>query len=176
MTWERYPNADYPEAYDEANMVKATDVPVDDALGSVSAQGTLTLDTNPTDGDTMTVDTKVYTFEDTLTDVDGNIHIGAAVADTQANIEAAFDLSGTAGTDYATSMTAHATVTIGAFASDEAVLTAVTAGAAGNSIVTTETFDEATNVFDAATLGTTQEGETDPASNLTVTQASGGPL
>jgi hypothetical protein len=127
-------------------------------VDAVASQGTLTLDTNPTDGDTMTVDARVYTFEDTLTDVDGNIKIGIDLAATKLNLVAAFDLSGTAGVDYATSMTAHATVTIASFVGDDAVLTAVTPGVAGDSIVTTETFNEVTNVFDAATLGTTTAG------------------
>jgi hypothetical protein len=117
----------------------------------VAAQGTLTVDTQITNGDTMTVDTKTYTFQDTLTDVDGNIKIGATLAATQANLVAAFDLSGIAGTDYAASMTAHPTVNIADFAADAAVLTAKTKGTAGNSIATTETFTAGTNIFDAAT-------------------------
>jgi len=28
MSWERYPNANYPQAYDEADMVKADGIPV----------------------------------------------------------------------------------------------------------------------------------------------------
>lgn len=128
-------------------------------FAGVAAQGTLTMDTNPTDGDTMTVDSKVYTFQSTLTDSDGNIQIGGTLADTKSNLVEAFDLSGTAGTDYAASMTAHPTVNIAAFVADDAVLTAKTAGTAGNSIATTETFTAGTNVFDAATLGTTLAGE-----------------
>lgn len=125
----------------------------------VASQGTLTLDTNPTDADTMTVDAKTYTFEDTLTDVDGNIHIGATTADTIANLRGAFSLNtGEAGTDYAASMTAHPTVTISAFTGDDGILTAKTVGTAGDSIVTTETFTAGTNIFDAATLGTTTAG------------------
>lgn len=124
----------------------------------VAAQGTLTIAVQPTDGDTVTIGGRTYTFETTLTDVDGNIQIGAAVTDTQNNLVAAFDLSGTAGTDYATSMTANTEVTIGAFATNDAVITAVEKGAAGNSIATTETFTSGSNVFDAATLGTTTAG------------------
>ena len=128
-------------------------------VGSQEAEGTLTLDTLPTDGDTMTVDYKTYTFQDTLTDVDGNIKIVAGdLAATQANLVAAFDLSGVAGTDYATSMIKHWTVSIAAFAANNAVLTAKVGGTVGNSIVTTETFTAVTNVFDAATLGTTTAG------------------
>lgn len=31
MSWERYPNSNYPEPWDEADMVKATDVATNDA-------------------------------------------------------------------------------------------------------------------------------------------------
>jgi len=127
---------------------------------TVAAEGTLTLDTQPTDGDTFTVDTKTYTFESALTNVDGNIAIGVDLAGSQANLVAAFDLSGVAGTDYATAMTAHTSVDIAAFATNAAVLTAKTSGPDGNSIATTETFNAGTNVFDAATLGTTTKGAT----------------
>jgi len=126
--------------------------------GAVKSEGTLTLDTIPTDADTMTVDGRVYTWEDSLTNVDGNIYTGGSLAQAKLNLVAAFDLSGTAGVDYATAMTAHATVTIAAFSVNDAVLTAVAPGTAGNTIVTTETYTPAGNVFDAATLGTTTAG------------------
>ncbi len=127
-------------------------------VAAIASQGTLTMDTIPTDGDTMTVDAKTYTFQTTLTDVDGNVTIGGSLAQAKLNIVAAFDLSGVAGTDYATSMTANATVNIATFVADAAVLTAKTGGVAGNALVTTETFTPVTNVFDAATLGTTTAG------------------
>lgn len=38
MSWQRYPNANYPEAYDEDNMVKATDVPVNEDGGLAEIQ------------------------------------------------------------------------------------------------------------------------------------------
>ncbi len=125
----------------------------------VAAQGTLTMDTIPADGNTMTVDTKVYTFQTTLTDVNGNVNIGGTLAQAKLNIVAAMDLSGTPGTDYATSMTAHTSVDMATFVSDDSVLTAKRAGTAGDSIATTETFTPVTNIFDAATLGTTTAGD-----------------
>ncbi len=127
----------------------------------VAAQGTLTLDTIPADTNTLTVDARVYTFQSTLTDVDGNIKIGANLAATKANLVAAFARGGTPGTDYADKMTVHLSVTMAAFVSDDAVLTAVVAGTGGNSIVTTETFTPAGNIFDATTLGTTTTGSGD---------------
>lgn len=36
MSWERYPNANYPEPWDEAEMVKATDVATNVDGGSLT--------------------------------------------------------------------------------------------------------------------------------------------
>jgi putative NIF3 family GTP cyclohydrolase 1 type 2 len=126
--------------------------------GEVASQGTLTVTSQPDDGDTFTLNGKVYTFQDTLTDVDGNIFTGGTEAQAKANIEAAINLTGTAGVDYAASMTLHPTISCGTFAGDDVVLTAKTPGSAGDALTTTETFNDPTSVFDAATLGTTTAG------------------
>jgi len=131
---------------------------IDPSAGAVAAQGTLTMDTQPSDGDTYTIGSKTYTFQTTLTDVDGNVNIGGTLAQAKLNLVAAIDLSGVAGTDYATSMTAHTEVSVAAFSGDDAVITALVAGESGNSIATTETFTAGTNVFDGATLGSTTLG------------------
>ncbi len=125
---------------------------------TVAAQGTLTITAQPADGETITIDAKTYALQTTLTDVDGNIQIGADRAATQANIAAAINLTGVAGTDYAASMSIHPTVEAGTWVADDLVLTARTAGAAGNTIVTTESMGGTNNAFDAATLGTTRGG------------------
>jgi len=117
-----------------------------------AAAGTLTVDTLPTAADTMTVGATTYTFRaDADTDQPGEISLGSGLAACQANIVAAIN-----GTDNLN--TANASTTIADFASDDAVLTAIIPGTAGNSIVTTETFTAVTNVFDAGTLGTTVAG------------------
>ncbi len=103
-----------------------------------SAKGILDLTANLADGDTVTIGTKVYTFQDTLTDVDGNVKIGATQNNTVDNFASAIDLSGVAGTDYATSMTVNTDVT-GARASGDLNVTAIVRGPSENSIVTTET-------------------------------------
>ncbi len=112
------------------------------------------------DGDTMTIDEKVYYFDlnGALDNIDGHIEVGTLVADTQASIVEAITLGGTPGTGYAENMTLHPTVTIADFSDDDAVLTAKTPGLASDSIVTTETFAAGTNVFDATTLGATRAG------------------
>jgi len=116
---------------------------------SAFATGTLTNATNFLDTETVTIDAKVYTFQAALTDVDGNVQIGASVALSHENLRRAINLDGVAGTDYATSMTIHPTVG----ASDTATTTVVTAkvaGGAGNSIATTET--AVTGTWATATL------------------------
>lgn len=133
------------------------------SFNGTAAQGTLTVDTQPTDSDTMTIDAKVYTFQTVLTDVDGNIEIGGDLATTQLNILNAINLTGTPGVGYAASMTIHPTVSVIAFAANDMVLTAKIGGSNTNTIVTTETFTTGTNVFDAATLGTTSRGADDLA-------------
>ena len=132
------------------------------------AKGTLTIATNVTAGDTMTIDTKLYTFDanGSLSNVNGHIEVGTTVAATRTNIVNAINRTGTPGTGYAAVMTKHTSVSIAAFAGSDAVITANKGGTAGNSIATTETFTAGGNVFDAATLGTTQAGVSPPASEV----------
>jgi len=65
---------------------------------------TLTIATNPTDGDTVTISGVVFEFQDDLTDVTtGNVGVlrhGSTVGTSRANLAAAINDSGTAGTNY----------------------------------------------------------------------------
>lgn len=80
----------------------------------VRASQTITLDAagEATDGETIVIGSKTYTFRATVGALDGSVHIGAAVADTVDNLVAAINLDATegetgsgAGTDYGTNMT-----------------------------------------------------------------------
>ncbi|GLR87946.1 phage tail sheath C-terminal domain-containing protein [Bradyrhizobium iriomotense] len=137
-----------------------------DDPAAIAAQGKLTLAANPADGETMTIGSKTYTFQAVLTDVDGNIAIGATLVATQANIVGAINLTGNAGVDYAASTTVNPDVSAGSFAANDMVLTAKAAGAAGNGIATTATFAAAGNHFDAATIGTTRHGADSGVDNV----------
>lgn len=118
-----------------------------------SATVGLTFDTQPTDGDTFTLDSKTYTMETSLSDVDGNIFIGASLAATQQNILDAVNLTGDAGTQYASTMTLHPTISAGtSWTSDVLTLTSKASGFGGNSYASTETFTADTNVFGSLTL------------------------
>ena len=109
-----------------------------DTISAGAASEILTAATNLDDGDTVTIDSKVYTFQASLTDVDGNIHIGASASDTLDNFIAAINLDGPGLPDYADAMTLHPTVSAVAGAGDTMDIHAKTGGTAGNSIATTD--------------------------------------
>ena len=106
---------------------------------NVKATGTLTGTANFGNNETVTIDTKVYTFQTTLTNVDGNVLIGADLQESLGNLKAAINLEAGSGTKYAAATTLHPTVTC--TASDATTLSAEAknGGTAGNSIATTET-------------------------------------
>jgi hypothetical protein len=114
------------------------------------ASGTLTVSDAFDNAETCTIGSKVYTFQDTLTNVDGNVLAGADGTATLANLKAAINLEAGAGTLYAAAMTAHPQV-IAVSASDTAlVVRAKLDGTFGNGIGTSETGGE--HAWGAATL------------------------
>lgn len=115
-----------------------------------AATGTLTAAGNPSDGNTVTIGTRVYTFQTVLTNVAGNVLIGASASDSLDNLIAAITGGAGSGTVYAAATTTHPTVTAVAGIGDTVTVTALTAGTAGNAIATTETSSNLS--FGAATL------------------------
>lgn len=114
------------------------------------ASGVLTSSANYANTETVTINGKVYTFQTVLTNVDGNVFIGASEAASLTNLANAINGSGgTPGTDYAALTTAHPTVTA-ATGTHTVTVTAKTAGSAGNALTTTET--SATAAWGGATL------------------------
>lgn len=104
---------------------------------AVKATGTLTASALA-NAATVTIDGKVYTFQDTLTNVNGNVKRSGTLATDLLNLKKAIDLSGSAGTTYATAMTAHTTVEPVSSDGTTLVVRAKTAGVAGNLLATTE--------------------------------------
>lgn len=142
-------------AADTAQTVGADQIPVDISAATTASAGTLTITAAPTAGDNMTIgpagDTTVYTFiANESTPVAGEIRIGTDALTARANIVAA--INGT------TPNTPNPYVSAAAFVGDACVITALVGGAAGDLITTTTDFTEPTNIFDAATLGTTVAG------------------
>ena len=108
---------------------------------STYATGTFTNDgTNFSNGDTVTIDSKTYTFQSVLTNVDGNVKIGASNTASVTNLYHAINaLGGAAGTDYAASTVAHTSVTATNPTSTTVLVTTRVTGSAGNSIASTDT-------------------------------------
>lgn len=102
------------------------------------ASGVLTASANFGNGETVTLDAKTYTFQTTLTNVDGNVQLGGSLTASLQNLHDAINLTGTPGTQYAALMTIHPTVEC--TASDATTLTAQAklGGTQGNLIATTE--------------------------------------
>ena len=108
-----------------------------------SAGGILSFTLNATNTEDVTIDVKTYTFEaGPLTDVDGNVLIGASSEETLHNLKAAINLEPWgAGLVYALSTTLHPTAEA-TYPGPAGVLTmqaeSIQVGSAGNSIATTE--------------------------------------
>jgi hypothetical protein len=118
----------------------ATGVLTDD--GGTAATGTLTGDgTVVSDTETVTIGLKVYTFQTTLTNVDGHVKIVAGnAAATLTNLFHAINATGgVPGTDYALATTANTLVTATNPTATTVVATAIAKGTVGNAIATTET-------------------------------------
>lgn len=123
----------------------------DAPVNAVAAVGTLTIAEPVTENDTITIGSRTYTFKAGATAASGEIGLGAGEAATKLAIVAAIN-----GTDNFNSI--NSLVSASAFSGDVCTLTARTKGASGNSIVTTETFTHASNVFNDDTLGATTAG------------------
>lgn len=118
---------------------------------SVKATGTLTATANFANSETVTLNGKVYTFQTTLTNVDGNVKIGATLTASLLNLLHAINkLGGVSGTDYAAATTVHPTIEATASNATTLNVRALVSGTGGNALTTTETCANAS--FGAATL------------------------
>lgn len=115
------------------------------------AEGTFTLTGLPTNGETITIGAQTYTYVTAFSTAPADeILIGASVADTISNTIAAINNGAGEGTTYGTGTTANASVTALVYVPEALQVRAVTIGAAGNSVATTETVTNGS--FKAATL------------------------
>lgn len=117
--------------------------------GVCAAETLLLAGANPANGDTVTIDGKTYTFQTTLTDVDGNVLIGATVTASRDNLAAAINLDAGAGTLYASLTTLHPSVHAIPSGTVNMIAEANDKGTAGNSIAIAETFTDAMNQWTA---------------------------
>lgn len=108
-------------------------------LQEARASGALTLTGNAGDTETVTIGSVTYTFQTVLVDAANNVLIGATASDSIDNLIAAITGGAGAGTLYGTGTAANADATAVAGAGDTMDVFAITPGAAGNAIATTET-------------------------------------
>ena len=142
-------------------------IAVDLSAGGTKATGTITSDaTAPSDGDTVTIDTKVYTFKTALTPTEGEVLIGADAAAALDNLKLAInrtDPTTNDGVKYKIAA-AHTTVSATTNTDTTQVVQALLTGTGPNSIETTE--DGSHTSWGAATLAS--------GANPTAAQASTG--
>lgn len=113
------------------------------------AQGFLTFTDQPANTQTITVGSRTYTFQTTLTNVIGNVKIGATALESFQNLVAAIVGGAGSGTKYAALTTANTEV-VASVAGNLVTFTAILASAAANNFVTTETLTYA--AFSAAKM------------------------
>lgn len=94
---------------------------------------------NPSNGLTTTIAGKTYTFQTTLTNVDGNVLIGGSIVATISNLYAAVNRGAGAGAVYAASMSANPNCMATASTSTSITFTAILPGTIGNSLTATGT-------------------------------------
>jgi hypothetical protein len=127
-------------------------------VSNTGGVGTLTVASGTiANGDTVTIGTKTYTWQTTLTDVNGNVWRGTTNATALANLASAINLTAGAGTAYATAMTKHTLVSAVA-ATTTLVVTQLVYGTA--TIPSTEVIVDAGITWGATTL---QGGDTGDA-------------
>ena len=132
-------------------------------VNSSAATSDLTQAGQPGNTETVTIGSKVYTFQTVLTDVDGNVLIGASAIESLTNLRDAINLDpDTLGTGYAASMTLHPDVSASGDGDTTITVTAKCEGAAEDSIVTTTTAGNLS--WDGATLGS-GTGGVDPTTH-----------
>ena len=113
-----------------------TSVTLGTATGLLTSNATI-----PSDGDTVTIGTKVYTAKTTLGTTEGQVLIGGSAANFLTNLKAAINHTGTAfpsNTDYYCAA-AHSQVSAGTLTATTLEVSALTPGLDGNAIATTET-------------------------------------
>lgn len=137
---------------------------------STTASGTITSDaTAPSNGDTVTIGSTVYTFRTELTTVPAavpyEVLIGVSAAAALDNLKAAINADAGAGSTYGTGTVAHTTVEATTNTNTTQLVVARTAGADGNAIATTETSSHlswgATSLAGGSSVGDLTKTSTD---------------
>lgn len=102
-------------------------------ITAVAAKGTATFSAQPSDANTITINSGAYRFKNTMAQAN-DVKIGETLADTLANLVAAINGTGTEGTEYYAG-TSNLSASLSAALSGSVItFTAATAGVAGNAL------------------------------------------
>ena len=106
----------------------------------------------PIAADTITIDTKTYTFvaDVTAAPADGQVLIGTTVADCRDNMISAINLEAGAGTLYSVNTTEHPTCEAAISGTDDFIARAKEGGTAGNAIVISDSMTDPLNLWTAS--------------------------
>ena len=135
---------------------------------SVAAQGTLTSNgTNVANNDTVTIGSKTYTFKNTINNAVANqVLVGTSASDSLSHLMHAINAGTGSGTEYSSATSANADASATNPTSTTLLITAITAGNAGNSIAFSEVAATLTantyaggNTLGGTTIGSDPSGE-----------------
>lgn len=136
-----------------------------------SAYAFLSASANFADGDTVTVGGRIYTFQATLTNTNGNVLIGASAEASLDNLAAAITLGSGAGSVYAAATTVHGTVTAYMQSASLMATVALSAGVSGNSIALSEAASNALWITEGGgEVSTLQLGADESLGNVAIAE------
>jgi hypothetical protein len=130
----------------------ALKIPEDTPTVPVASTETLIMGAQPSDDDTVTIGSTVYTFKTELSadpTVAYEVLIGASANDASTNLISAINLTGTIGTDYGTGTLINPDVTA-VISTDDVVITAKVKGTVGNAIALDSSFTSGSNLWTAS--------------------------
>ena len=111
------------------------------------------------DGDTVTIGGKTYTWQATLTNVNGHVQLGANDDESLQNVLDALQLTGTPGTQYAAAMTANTYVSGQSAGGGSLNIQALVPGIVGNTVPVSQSIASGNYLWNTPTL----DGGHDPA-------------
>jgi RNase P/RNase MRP subunit p29 len=132
---------------------KCIHVDLKTSAGVAATKVLTSTNTELADGDTVTIDGKVYRFKDTMAAAYDVKRHGTTADTTMGNLIKAINGTGTAGTEYFAGTVVHPTVSAGVLAAHAFTVTARTIGAAGNALAIAESSAQLSWASGATTLG-----------------------
>lgn len=114
----------------------------------VDAAATLSIATQPTDGDTITIGSVVYTWKTAITAGARSVLIGISATTARDNLIAAINLAAGLGTEYSAATTKNTDVSAADSTGDDLIVTSLIGGQTGNLIAKATNLNDGTDDWD----------------------------